>query len=287
MDLTFWGTRGSLAAPGPDTVKYGGNTLCVTMQPRSGPLIICDMGTGSFPLGRHLVRQKEALDAVILFSHGHWDHIQGFPFFAPFFRADTTIRILGDPTPNHNIHEMLAQQMGANFFPVTLDALAAKVEMDTTLTAERWVGMEQTVGSAWIETFPTRHPGGARAFRVEDEGHVAIYLTDNELPKGGPGYHFFVEMCYGADLLIHDAQYTDEELPSRAGWGHSSCEQATRLAMDAGVKRLALFHHDPGRSDAEIDVMVGRCQTIARESGSDLDVFGAQEGTTLEVGAAE
>ena len=287
MEITFWGTRGSLAVPGVDTVKYGGNTSCVTMRPRSGPLIICDMGTGSFPLGRQLVRQPEPLDAVVLFSHGHWDHIQGFPFFAPFFRKDTHVRILGDPTPRHDIYEMLSQQMGANYFPVTLEALAAKVEMDATLTAERKVGMEQTIGSAWIQTFPIRHPGGGRAFRVDDEGRVAIYLTDHELPGRGPEYNFYVEICQGADLLIHDAQYTDAELPDREGWGHSSCEQATRFAMEAGIKRLALFHHDPGRSDAEIDLLAGACQALARASGSDLEVFGAREGTTFTISNAQ
>src|SRR5215467_4241388 len=166
MQVTFWGTRGSLAAPGPETVCYGGNTSCVTAQPHSGSLLIFDMGTGSYPLGRDLVSRAEALDAAILFSHGHWDHIQGFPFFAPLFRKDTRIRILGDPTPNHDIHRMLSQQMGAQFFPVSLSALHAQVEMDSQMT--EW----QTVGSAWIQTFPIRHPGGGRAFRVEDHGRV-------------------------------------------------------------------------------------------------------------------
>jgi len=279
MKVTFWGTRGSLAVPGPHTLKYGGNTSCVTMRPQSGPLIICDMGTGSFPLGTHLVRQTEPTDAVVLFSHGHWDHIQGFPYFGPFFRKDTHIRVLGDPTPNHNIQAMLSQQMGASFFPVTLEAFAANVEIDQTMS--EW----QVLGSAWLQTFPTRHPGGGRGFRIDDQGPVAIYLTDNELPYSGAGYNFYVGACRGADLLIHDAQYTDAELPARNGWGHSSCEQVTRLAMEAGVKRLALFHHDPKRADTEIDALAAVCQEIVRDAGSDLDVFGAREGMTLDLKA--
>ena len=277
MHIHFWGTRGSLAVPGTDTVRYGGNTSCVTVQIQSGPLLILDMGTGSYPLGRQLVQRQEALNAAILFSHGHWDHIQGFPFFAPFFRKDTQIQILGNPTPNHDIFGMLTQQMGANFFPVTLSDLAANVTMDARLT--EWY----KVGSAWIQTFPIRHPGGGRAFRIEDEGRAVIYLTDNELPLEGAGYNFYVEACRDADLLIHDAQYTDAELPNRKGWGHSSCEQATRLALKAGVQRLALFHHDPGRSDTEVDALVCQCQRLTREAGSDLIVFGAGEGTTLDI----
>ncbi len=140
------------------------------------------------------------------------------------------------------------------------------------------------VGSARVRAFPIRHPGVGWGFRIEDEGGVLVYLTDNELPPDGPDRDFYLLVCQGADLLIHDAQYLDVELPTHRGWGHSSGMQATRLALDAGCKRLALFHHDPTRSDAAVEALTAECRALAAQSGSDLDVFAAAEGQTHQIG---
>ena len=249
----------------------------MSVQLDRGPLIIIDAGTGIRNLGRELKQEGGGGEALLLLSHGHWDHIQGFPFFAPLNDERYRIRVMGGPTGTRQLEEILRNQQRETYFPVALESAGAQVTFED-------LGPEGLrAGDALISDFPTRHPGGGRGFRIEENGEVCVYLTDNELPPHGPEWEVYVDACRSADLLIHDAQYWDSELAEKAGWGHSSCEQATRLAMDADVRHLVLFHHDPDRSDDEVDAMARACRRIAASAERELAVIAAAEGRALEV----
>lgn len=276
MQVTFWGTRGSIAAPGPDTVRYGGNTACVSVHLERGSPLVLDAGTGIRALGQAFVATG-IKEMILCLSHAHWDHIQGFPFFAPAYHKECRIRVLGCPTGTKRLKQILSDQMEHTYFPVPLAALAADIRFE-----EFCADCEQ-LGSARVQAFPIHHPGGGRGFRIEEGKRAIVYLTDNELPPPGPEWDAYVRICRHVDLLIHDAQYTDEELAIHTGWGHSSHTQATRLALEAGVKRLALFHHDPNRTDAQLDQIVQSCRAIAAGEGSPLTIIAAAEGASESV----
>jgi len=274
MQVTFWGTRGTLPVPGPDTVRYGGNTTCVTVLTEQGELVILDAGTGIRNLGKLLAAQSGPRSATLYLSHSHWDHIQGFPLFAPAYDAQFSLTVLGCKEHRTSLRDILARQQDSPVFPVPLDALHANIEIGDYCVD--WF----THGSVRIRTTRLIHPGGACGFRIEENGRSLVFMTDNELPDSGPEWDRFVSYCKGADLLIHDAQYTDEELAEHKGWGHSSITQAVELALEAGVKQLALFHHDPDRTDAELDTLVAACDSAIERAGTGLCVFAATEGDT-------
>lgn len=276
MQVTFWGTRGSIPVPGPDTVRYGGNTSCVSLQVDGGPLFIFDSGTGIRNLGKILVAKPEPVTAVLFLSHSHWDHIQGFPLFAPLYRKDFTLSVLGCPSHPTSLQEILARQQDRTVFPVPLEALLANISFSD------YCMLEETYNGVHFKTLHLNHPGGSCGFRVSHDDKVFVYMTDNELTDG-EHWDKCVGYCRDADLLIHDAQYTAEELPTKRGWGHSSIYQVTQLAMESGVKRLALFHHDPDRSDSGVDRLVELCKDQVAKSGSSLEVFAAAEGNTETV----
>ena len=287
--VTFWGTRGSIPTPGAQTARYGGNTPCVAVEGtggREGQLVILDAGTGIRALGRELVeRQKGAVQAEILLSHAHWDHIQGLPHFKPFFAPGNAVRIWGSRQGTTSLEAILRQQMDPAVFPVPLDALSAK------LTVQQVEAGEFTVGPFRVESIRLRHPGTTLGYRLTPVagGPAMAYVTDNEL---GPGGHYntpaswrkdFVKFLGGAELLIHDAMYTPEELEDHRGWGHSTFEEAVALAGDAGVKRLVLFHHDPDHGDEAIDGLLAAARRQARTKGLPAEVLAGQEGMTLTI----
>jgi phosphoribosyl 1,2-cyclic phosphodiesterase len=281
MLLTFWGTRGSIPTPGPKTVRYGGNTSCVSIRPVEGSLIILDAGTGIRSLGKEILTEYEDNHAVLFLSHSHWDHIQGFPLFIPVYREGFKMDILGSPVRATRLEEIFTRQQDCEVFPVPLSAMKARLTMGSY--SDDWV----SYGSAQMRAFELQHPGGACGFRFEEGGRSIVYMTDNELPESGEEWERYVEHCRNADLLIHDAQYIDEELPSHRGWGHSSILQATRLALEAGVKQLALFHHDPDRSDQALDRLVDSCRAYVYRQGKSLHLFAAAEGHSLEIGSSK
>lgn len=282
MQVTFWGTRGSIPAPGPTTVRYGGNTPCVSIRLASGPLLVLDAGTGIRALGNAPGMSSECSFALLL-SHGHWDHIQGFPFFAPGYRDTCRIQVFGGPGGTYHLKQLLSNQMVKSYFPVQLEQLKAEIEFDEI--HDDW----KQIGSARVRAFPLRHTGVGWGFRIEERadagGGVIVYLTDNELPPPGAEWDFYINMCRDADLLIHDAQYLEEEMQTHLGWGHSTGREATRLAREANCRRLALFHHDPDRSDTAVDTLTADCQAQAASAGSNLDIFAAAEDQTLEIHA--
>jgi len=289
--VTFWGTRGSIPTPGAHTARYGGNTPCVAVEGtgggkggRGGQLVILDAGTGIRALGRELVeRQNGAVQAEILLSHAHWDHIQGLPHFKPFFAPGNAVRIWGSRQGTTSLEAILRQQMDPAVFPVPLDALSAK------LTVQQVEPGEFVVGTFRVRAMRLRHPGTTLGYRLTPAagGPSMAYVTDNEL---GPGGHYetapswrkdFVAFLGGVELLIHDAMYTPEELEEHRGWGHSTFEEAVALAGEAGVKRLVLFHHEPEHGDEAIDALVAAARRQARAKGLPAEVVAAQEGMTL------
>jgi phosphoribosyl 1,2-cyclic phosphodiesterase len=286
--VTFWGTRGSIPTPGAHTARYGGNTPCVAVEatggPEDGQLVILDAGTGIRALGRELVEhQNGPVQAEILLSHAHWDHIQGLPHFKPFFAPGNAVRIWGSRQGTTSLEAILRQQMDPAVFPVPLDALSAK------LTVQQVDPGDFTVGTFRVRAMKLRHPGTTLGYRLMPRpgGAGMAYLTDNEL---GPGGHYhtapswrkeLIAFLQGVELLIHDAMYTPEELEEHRGWGHSTFEEAVALAGEAGVKRLVLFHHEPEHGDEAIDALVAAARRQARAKGMPAEVVAAQEGMTL------
>jgi phosphoribosyl 1,2-cyclic phosphodiesterase len=287
MRIRYWGTRGSIATPGPSTVRYGGNTSCVELRSARGTLIVFDCGTGARSLGRALVEQSGAdgspVAGSILLGHTHWDHIQGLPFFEPLFGGGHW-DVYGPRGLDVSLDQTLAGQMNYQYFPVTLDQAGAEVEIHELV--EGTFEIDDLV----VRTQYLNHPALTVGYRVEGDGAVLCYITDHEpfdpaLGQGGDvltnrddARH--VEFLDGADVVIHDAQYDASEYADRVGWGHSTMEYAVDVASAAGVHRAVLFHHDPSHDDATIDVLVGRAN--ARATGR-TRVVAAAEGDVLDV----
>jgi phosphoribosyl 1,2-cyclic phosphodiesterase len=286
--IAFWGTRGSIPTPGPDTTRYGGNTPCVAVEEPGageGRFVVLDAGTGIRLLGRELVRRhgEGPLNVDLLLSHTHWDHIQGLPFFAPFFGRGNCVRIWGARQGDVDLEVILRQQMHPVVFPVPLDELAAELTVGH-------VGAEAfEIDGFAVRTLRLRHPGNTLAYRLTPAGGGAsmAYVTDNELGRGGDygepkSWHAdFVRFLEGVDVLIHDAMFTPEELEHHRGWGHSSYAEAVRLAAEARVRRLVLFHHSPERDDARMDALLAQARGLAAQTGVPLEVLAATEGLQL------
>jgi CheY-like chemotaxis protein len=296
MLVRFWGTRGSLAKPGPTTVRYGGNTSCVEVRLADRTLIVLDCGTGAHALGQALQSSCAGpLRGHLLITHTHWDHIQGFPFFQPLFVPGNEWDLYAPGSGGQQLETTLAGQMEYTYFPVTLE------QLDATIRFHDLVESQFSIGRARIVAQYLNHPALTLGYRLESDGATVVYVADHEphmrdRPEaspntaGGPLHREdqrHVAFLTGADLVIHDAQYTAEEYPRRIGWGHSPAESAVDYALAAGVKRLALFHHDPSRDDDAVDRLVEMCRDRVIAAGGSLDVFGAAEGQALEVTAGE
>jgi phosphoribosyl 1,2-cyclic phosphodiesterase len=275
MKLTIWGCRGSIAAAGPDTVRYGGNTACTEVTAEDGTTIILDAGTGIRRLGTALTDPARPLH--ILLSHLHLDHIQGLGFFAPLFRTDSEIHIWGPPSMTADLRTRLTAYLSPPLFPVRIRDLQSQVEFHD---AGRVAWM---IGGLRVRAASILHPGPTLGYRIEDaDGRALVYMPDHEPALGGsdaPRWTSGLGLAANADLLVHDAQYTDDEYRQRVGWGHSSVRQTVTFAKRAGVRQLALFHHDPAHDDEWLDRLVDE----AREDSGDLDLSAAQEGVTYSV----
>jgi phosphoribosyl 1,2-cyclic phosphodiesterase len=274
--LTFWGVRGSAPAPGRQTLRYGGNTPCVELRVGSH-LFILDAGTGLRELGRelHSEFQVPGLEACILLSHYHWDHVQGLPFFEPLYFAGNTFHLFGPRLGGNGrtgLSQILEALFAAPYFPVSTTALKAAYSL-----GELDGNSQFTLGPARIRTCALNHPQGALAYRVEAGGVAIVYATDHE-PGQAEADQALRALARDADLLISDAQYRPEELGAqKQGWGHGSWESAAALARDAGVKHLMLFHHEPLRSDDEIDALLEQARRVFPQTSA------AAEGTTVEL----
>ena len=248
MTIRFWGVRGSIASPGAATAAVGGNTSCVEVRCGDQRLIF-DAGTGLRHLGESWLGRGD-VEASLLLSHLHWDHIQGLPFFVPLYMPSTRLTVVGVPPAGGTLREALSYQMRAPNFPVQWGEVPSYVSYREVRPA---IGFK--LGDVLVRTAKLNHPGGATAYRLEHEGRSVVYATDNEhYSCVDPG---LVALCADADVLIYDSQYTPEEYagvhgPSKVGWGHSTWEAGCALAKAAGVGTYVLYHHDPRRSDEAV-----------------------------------
>ena len=250
MIITFYGVRGSTAAPGPQTAKYGGNTSCVHIELDNGNDLILDAGTGIRLLGQKLA--KKTTPANILLSHGHWDHIQGYPFFEPIYQPDRIINVYVHVESGRKLLSTLFQQMDGTHFPIKAEDLPSHhIPKFKGIQSELYEREGIKVVKQGLN-----HPGGGVAYKIDENGVTCAYVTDNELDPPyalSTNYDEWVNYLHGVDVLIHDAQYTEDDMPHKHGWGHSLISQVRQLATDAEVGTLVMFHHDPDRSDAELD----------------------------------
>ncbi len=273
--LTFWGCRGSIPTPGPQTVVFGGNTSCVSIEYGS-ELLIFDAGTGIRELGQHLLSgpRRDIRQGRIFLSHTHWDHIQGLPFFRPAFYPGLPFTIYGERKGERSLTDVLAAQMQTPFFPVSMVAgFQGQVELQEVVPEQSVpIGSDITV-----TPFRLHHPGGAVGYRIRI-GEVDIaYVTDHEHPVGRVAPDILAAV-YGVDLLVHDAQYSRDELrQGKTGWGHSAWEDVIDLARAAQVQQLFLFHHDPTRTDEELRVR----ESLAQDLFSPVRV--AREGLQVDL----
>ncbi len=293
MRVRFWGTRGSIATPGRNTMRYGGNTSCVEVR-ADNQIIVFDAGTGIRSLGLDLVKEfnTRPLTVHIFVSHTHWDHIQGFPFFLPAYEEQNRIHIYGPPGRDKSFDELLRIQMDSDYFPVDLGDMSPNIEVHE---------VRQTIqlGRVSIEHFYLNHPALTLAYRVRLGNRDLVYATDNEPYEGSihasghkgardsdlPSYldEKLIEFLRNTDLYIGEAQYTDEEYQEKKGWGHSSIESVVRFAVEGNARRLALFHHDPLHDDKFIDRMIRHAQKLVRTYGGKTKCFGAKEGMKIDL----
>ena len=275
MQITFWGVRGSIPTPGPDTIAIGGNTSCVEVRAGKS-LLVFDGGTGLRLLGKKLVKEMP-ITAHIFFSHVHWDHIKGFPFFDPAFVKGNTIHLYGGNNVSRTLEETLAGQMDHPSFPVHLTDMGAKMTFNDL--AE---GQVLQIDDVKISTARGNHPNGVWIYRVDHGGKSIVYATDTEHYKElDPA---LLKVAQGVDVLIYDSQYTPEEYTGSAGtggpkvgWGHSTFDEAVKLAQAAKAKRLVLFHHDPLQNDDQVRAKEKRAQALFPNS------IAAYEGLTIDL----
>ena len=283
--ITFWGTRGSIARPGPLTLRHGGNTSCVEVTSGGGTRVVIDCGTGAYDLGRSLRARGTPSNGSLLISHTHWDHIQGFPFFAPLFVPGGQWDIHGPTGLGKSLRDALSGQMEHTYFPVTLEEMGASIRFHDLFEGEF------EIGDIRITTRYLNHTALTLAYRLETGGVSVVYACDHEpyaWPPGGDGALHELDQRHcdflaGADLVIHDAQFTDAEYATRVGWGHSPVGYVCALGRLAGVGCLALSHHDPSRTDDELDAVVEAQRAELRRSGSAMELVAAADGQVIEL----
>ncbi len=297
MKVRFWGTRGSIPTPGPDTVRYGGNTPCLEVRLHDNNLVIFDAGTGIRGLGDSLMAKGESVNAYIAISHPHWDHIQGFPFFKPAFISGNEFTILGAQSRFLTLRQMISDQMDKVYFPIQLSELRAKFNFHPLKEGTMQL-FDAVLSSCYVN-----HPSFALGYRLETAGRSLVYISDNEpfdrelaksvknvdrsiverynRVKGDPNQRVF-EFCRGATILVHDATYTPEEYVNHVGWGHSHYLFTMEVAAKAGVKKLVLFHHDQMHTDDRIDEIILKCRKEIRIRNYQFDCVAAAEGMELE-----
>ena len=277
MKIHFWGVRGSIPSPGPDTVRYGGNTLCVSVSLADDCTLVLDAGTGLFHLGRQA--EPGSHTYYFLLSHLHWDHIQGFPMFRQHMNPNVTIRVLCEMNPSWA--DLFLSQMDGIRFPITLDELTADVagySDDLNDLLSRF-----GVAVTWIRL---NHRGECYGYKISSPSGTLMYITDHEMDATSHVYTSFDELatfCSDADILIHDGHFTEDQMSSKSGFGHTSVERACELAAKANAKQLVLFHHDPGRTDDMLDENLRLARAHLESLEANVHCITAFEGLHLEL----
>ncbi|MCF8476169.1 MAG: MBL fold metallo-hydrolase [Pseudolabrys sp.] len=272
MRIKFWGVRGSIACPGPETIRYGGNTPCIEVHCGEHVLIF-DAGTGIRPLGNTLVKNVTTRNVDILLTHCHLDHVIGLPFFAPLFAEGYKVRVwAGNLLPASGIEQVMRKLMSSPLFPVEVEVFRASIEYRDFSSGD----ILRPYDGVTLHTAPLDHPDGACGYRLEYNGRVFALIADT---SGFPGKRDreLISLARGADLVVYDATFTEEEIAARAEWGHSTWLRGIRLAEAAGAKQLCLFHHDPAHNDDFMDALAAdandaRPGTVTAREGQIIDL---------------
>jgi phosphoribosyl 1,2-cyclic phosphodiesterase len=277
IHVDFWGVRGSVPSPGPTTTRYGGNTSCVSIT-ADDKILILDAGTGIRNLGSAII-SKPDLEIFVIVTHSHWDHIQGFPFFTPIYQPNRPVHMFPTLHKKNVVLASLIDQMDGAHFPITPD----QVPSNFNFVTENPLEFLESNGFH-LEMVPMNHPGKAFGYKITIDDKVICYFTDNEID---PPYEKSIELneltnqCRNADILIHDAQYTEDDMPLKHGWGHSLISQVTELGKSAEVKNLVYYHHDPERTDDLLDKELEKAAKTLKENGSSVQPYFAYEGLKL------
>ena len=275
--VDFWGVRGSVPSPGPTTTRYGGNTSCVSIT-ADDKILILDAGTGIRNLGSAII-SKPDLEIFVIVTHSHWDHIQGFPFFTPIYQPNRPVHMFPTLHKKNVVLASLIDQMDGAHFPITPD----QVPSNFNFVTENPLDFLESNGFH-LKMVPMNHPGKAFGYKITIDDKIICYFTDNEID---PPYEKSIELdeltnqCRNADILIHDAQYTEDDMPLKHGWGHSLISQVTELGKSAEVKNLVYYHHDPERTDDLLDKELEKAAKTLKENGSSVQPYFAYEGLKL------
>jgi phosphoribosyl 1,2-cyclic phosphodiesterase len=269
MYIKCWGSRGSIPVSGLEYIKYGGDTTCLEIRSKNGDIIIVDAGTGVRRLGNHLMAENRHTYHFI-FTHAHWDHLMGFPFFKPLYSAGSKIHVHRCPFPSKYVEKMIHKVMAPPNFPVKYRDLKARI-----LYAEG-CPTHFNIGSVEIVPIALSHPNSGSGYKFIEDGKNFVFLTDNELSfthSGGLSRRDYIDFCAGTDLLLHDAEYTPEEYKKKREWGHSEYREVLELAFAAGVEKIGLFHLHQERTDAEMDQIVRNCRGIISQKHQRAECF--------------
>ncbi|MEW5691897.1 MAG: MBL fold metallo-hydrolase [Candidatus Hydrogenedentota bacterium] len=301
MRVRFWGVRGSIPTPGPNTIRYGGNTPCIEVRTNDSRLFILEAGTGLRELGNSLIKEKKNINAAILLSHTHWDHIHGFPFFIPIYIIGNKFDIYGPWSIDADLQSIVAGQMTFQYFPVKLEHVMATLEFHELKAGS------YNIQDASVTVKYMNHPVPTIGYRIFVDDTVLVYSGDNESVQNIfkkdsdietneediimkeaeqaviEAHKEMVAFAKDADMLIYDAQYTKDEYQSKKGWGHSTFEDAIEIAREANVRRLVFFHHDPSRKDEELERILLKHKRELEKEKSPLLLLAAQEGMELEI----
>ena len=279
MWIKCWGSRGSIPVSGAEYLKYGGDTTCMEIHSDSGEIIIVDAGTGIRRLGNHLMKEN-LLKYHFIFTHAHWDHLMGFPFFKPLYSEDAVLQMHRCPFQKTFVETMLSKVMTPPNFPIRYADVKAKIEYEQACPSRF------DIDSISVIPIQISHPNSGSGYKFIENDKQFVFLTDNELgyvhPNGLP-FEAFRDFCEGADLLIHDAEYTPEEYRTTIEWGHSVYTDVLKLAVQAGVKQLGLFHINQERTDQQVDIMVADCNQKLREQGSSINCFAVANDMVFEL----
>jgi len=282
MVVTFWGTRGSIPAPGAGTIRVGGNTTCLEVRSDSSRRIIVDAGTGIRPLGLRLKQMQDLTPIVLLFTHSHWDHLAGFTFFAPAYSSKYQMTVLGNPMALEVLQRDIFERRDNRYFPVNMDDFRARITVD-----DGELPKPLKIDDITVHSLNLNHPGSGFAYRFDHPTGSVAFITDNELGKpyeGGNTRADMVDFCRNVDCLIHDAQYLPSEIKAHQGWGHSHYEEVVELALEAGARRIYLTHHDPERDDYSCEQMLQEARKYISTRNADLKCFLAIEGESIKLG---